>query len=79
MLRALPPAIPGFHWHIFEEERVVLLLIYTNLETALSELDAKIDAWFLDGFAPAKNPEMWSDALYDGMRNLSADGATFAT
>ena len=79
LLSQLPPAIPGFHWHIFEEERIALLLIYADLETALSDLDAKIDAWFLDGFAPAKNPEMWGDALYEGMRNLSADGATFAT
>ncbi len=79
LLAQLPPAIPGFHWHIFEDERIALLLIYADLETALGELDAKIDAWFLDGFSPAKNPDMWSDALYEGMQNLSADGATFAT
>ena len=79
MIQALPPAIPGFHHHVFEEEKIVLLLIYADLETALSELDAEIDAWFLDGFAPAKNPDMWSYALYQGMRNFSADGATFAT
>lgn len=79
LLLQLPPVIPGFHWHIFEEERIALLLIYADLATALSDLDAKIDAWFLDGFAPAKNPDMWSDALYEGMQNLSADGATFAT
>lgn len=79
LLTKLPPAIPGFHWHVFEEERIALLLIYADLETALVELEAKIDAWFLDGFSPAKNPDMWGDALYKGMRNLSNDGATFAT
>ncbi len=77
--QALPPAIPGFHWHVFEEERITLLLIQADIATALPELEAKIDAWFLDGFAPAKNPEMWGDALYQGMKNLSAEGATFAT
>jgi tRNA 5-methylaminomethyl-2-thiouridine biosynthesis bifunctional protein len=38
-----------------------------------------VDAWFLDGFAPAKNPDMWSDALFRYMRRHSAKGATFAT
>lgn len=77
--QALPPAIPGFHWHVFEEEQISLLLIQADLVTALPELEAKIDAWFLDGFSPAKNPEMWNDALYEAMKNLSAEDATFAT
>ena len=75
----LPPAIPGFHWHVFEEEQISLLLIQADIATALSELEATIDAWFLDGFSPAKNPEMWGDALYEAMKNLSATDATFAT
>ncbi|NKI17163.1 bifunctional tRNA (5-methylaminomethyl-2-thiouridine)(34)-methyltransferase MnmD/FAD-dependent 5-carboxymethylaminomethyl-2-thiouridine(34) oxidoreductase MnmC [Spongiibacter sp. KMU-166] len=38
-----------------------------------------VDAWFLDGFAPASNPEMWQQALFAAMQYLSRDGATFAT
>ncbi|MND76140.1 tRNA 5-methylaminomethyl-2-thiouridine biosynthesis bifunctional protein MnmC [compost metagenome] len=45
----------------------------------LPELDARIDAWFLDGFSPAKNPEMWTDALFRQMARLSATGASLAT
>ncbi len=39
----------------------------------------QIDAWFLDGFAPSKNPEMWNDALFSAIKTLSAKGSTFAT
>ncbi|MFV8783191.1 bifunctional tRNA (5-methylaminomethyl-2-thiouridine)(34)-methyltransferase MnmD/FAD-dependent 5-carboxymethylaminomethyl-2-thiouridine(34) oxidoreductase MnmC [Microbulbifer sp. SA54] len=44
-----------------------------------AERDAIVDAWFLDGFAPSKNPEMWSDALFQAIAALSAPQATFAT
>ncbi len=39
----------------------------------------RINAWFLDGFAPAKNPDMWSPALFETLHALSAPDATFAT
>ena len=38
-----------------------------------------VDAWFLDGFAPSKNPDMWQDSLFSAMAKLSAENATFAT
>ncbi len=38
-----------------------------------------VDAWFLDGFAPARNPDMWRPALLELVRDLSRDEATFAT
>ncbi|WP_226668895.1 bifunctional tRNA (5-methylaminomethyl-2-thiouridine)(34)-methyltransferase MnmD/FAD-dependent 5-carboxymethylaminomethyl-2-thiouridine(34) oxidoreductase MnmC [Microbulbifer aggregans] len=41
--------------------------------------DAAVDAWFLDGFAPSKNPDMWSEALFQAIAALSAPEATFAT
>jgi len=40
---------------------------------------AAIDAWFLDGFAPAKNPQMWSDAVLAQMARASKPAATLAT
>ncbi|AOS97537.1 tRNA 5-methylaminomethyl-2-thiouridine biosynthesis bifunctional protein MnmC [Microbulbifer aggregans] len=42
-------------------------------------LDRRVDAWFLDGFAPAKNPAMWSEALFHNIAALSRREATFAT
>ena len=39
----------------------------------------KIDAWFLDGFAPSKNPDMWSQPLFQALARLSGTNTTFAT
>ncbi len=38
-----------------------------------------VDAWFLDGFAPSKNPEMWNQTLFDGMAKLAKQDGTCAT
>ena len=40
---------------------------------------AAVDAWFLDGFAPARNPEMWSAAVLAQVARASRPGATLAT
>jgi tRNA 5-methylaminomethyl-2-thiouridine biosynthesis bifunctional protein len=37
------------------------------------------DAWFLDGFSPAINPDMWSEELLACIGALSQTGTTFAT
>lgn len=42
-------------------------------------MPGRIDAWYLDGFAPAKNPDMWGEPIYRAMATLSAPGAHFAT
>ena len=42
-------------------------------------MNQKVDAWFLDGFAPAKNPDMWSPHLFSAMARLARPGATLAT
>jgi len=39
----------------------------------------KADAWFLDGFSPAKNPELWSSDLMAEVARHTAPGGTFAT
>lgn len=41
--------------------------------------DGAADAWYLDGFAPAKNPELWEDALMAEVARHTAPGGTFAT
>ncbi|MBT5922414.1 MAG: bifunctional tRNA (5-methylaminomethyl-2-thiouridine)(34)-methyltransferase MnmD/FAD-dependent 5-carboxymethylaminomethyl-2-thiouridine(34) oxidoreductase MnmC [Cellvibrionales bacterium] len=38
-----------------------------------------VDAWLLDGYAPAKNPIMWQDALFTLIARHSADGTTVAS
>ena len=38
-----------------------------------------VDAWFLDGFAPTKNPDMWCDEIFETLASLSSKSASFAT
>ena len=39
----------------------------------------QVDAWLLDGFAPAKNADMWSDDVFKHIARLSKTNTTFAT
>jgi len=61
------------------EGRIQLGLQVDDISLALPELTQKADAWFLDGFAPAKNPEMWQPALFAQMARLSKPNTSFAT
>jgi len=79
LLQQYVAVYPGFQRLLFAEGRVVLTLLVGDVLERLPELDARIDAWFLDGFAPAKNPEMWTPALFAELARLSAPGATLAT
>jgi tRNA 5-methylaminomethyl-2-thiouridine biosynthesis bifunctional protein len=56
------------------------MLDIDDVATALAGwADRSIDAWFLDGFAPAKNPAMWSDAVLAEAARASRPGASVAT
>jgi len=67
----------------FKQIRVKLSLIVETLENSfnseLPDYSNQVDAWFLDGFSPAKNPEMWTDELFNAMAQYSKDNATVAT
>jgi tRNA 5-methylaminomethyl-2-thiouridine biosynthesis bifunctional protein len=80
----------GFHRLNFMQGRIKLTLIIDDASAGFAQLlatnhpafarnCAKVDAWFLDGFAPAKNPQMWSDELFNNIRQLSQRGTTAAT
>jgi len=58
---------------------VTLTLLEDEALPALQGLDATVDAWFLDGFSPSSNPDMWSDALFAEIARLSKEGTRFAT
>lgn len=74
-----PLRIPG--WHRIDFGRVRLTLIFDDVNYALPRLSVPrgVDAWFLDGFAPAKNPQMWSAVLFENMARLSHAGTTLAS
>lgn len=78
LLEAWPPRTPGFH-RIDLPDGVTLDLAVGDAAWALDQWKGQADAWFLDGFSPALNPEMWSDAVLDGIAAQSAPGARLAT
>ena len=69
----------GWHRLIFDEGRVSLTLLIGDVNATLPHLKGKIDAWFLDGFSPAKNPEMWQSSLFEQIAKHSHAQTTFAT
>jgi len=74
-----PPLLPGFHRAHFDGGRVTLTLLFGEAGAMLRQLQAQADAFFLDGFAPAKNPQMWSPDIFAELARLAKPGATFAT
>lgn len=64
-----------------DNNRVQLSLLIGDACEQLARLDTRtrVNAWFLDGFAPAKNPDMWTDQLFTQLARLSAPDATLAT
>ncbi|MGB1201277.1 MAG: bifunctional tRNA (5-methylaminomethyl-2-thiouridine)(34)-methyltransferase MnmD/FAD-dependent 5-carboxymethylaminomethyl-2-thiouridine(34) oxidoreductase MnmC [Cognaticolwellia aestuarii] len=71
----------------FLDGLVSLELIFNDATEGLASLNAKekpynqamVDAWFLDGFSPEKNPEMWHEGLFKQVARLSKEQATLAT
>lgn len=58
---------------------VTATIILGDARETLPAWDGKADAWFLDGFSPAKNPELWSDEVMAEVARHTAPGGTFAT
>ncbi|WP_085710839.1 MULTISPECIES: bifunctional tRNA (5-methylaminomethyl-2-thiouridine)(34)-methyltransferase MnmD/FAD-dependent 5-carboxymethylaminomethyl-2-thiouridine(34) oxidoreductase MnmC [unclassified Pseudomonas] len=69
----------GFQRIVLDDGRVTLTLLIGDALEQLPQLDGQIDAWFLDGFAPAKNPEMWTAELFAELARLAAPGSTIST
>lgn len=59
--------------------RVQLTLLIGDATEQLSRITDQADAWFLDGFSPTKNPEMWQTALFEQIAMHSHAATTFAT
>jgi len=74
-----PRRARGFHRIDLPELGATLDLAIMDAAEALAEWTGKADVWFLDGFAPARNPGMWSDQVLAGVAARSAPGARAAT
>lgn len=74
-----PLPLPGLHRIEFEGGRVVLTLALGDAREIVPQLVCGADAFYLDGFAPARNPQMWEPALIKALARLARPGATLAT
>jgi tRNA 5-methylaminomethyl-2-thiouridine biosynthesis bifunctional protein len=73
-----PTLVPGAQRIELDGGAVVLTLFFADIKVA-RDLRLAADAFYLDGFAPAKNPDMWSPAIMRALARLAAPGATAAT
>lgn len=74
-----PTLLPGLHRLEFEGGAVTLTLGFGDAQALAPRLAARVDAYFLDGFAPERNPRMWQAALLKDLARLAAPQATVAT
>lgn len=79
LIARYPRPAPGLHRMWFPEDGVCLTLAIGEAAAVLPAIEARVDAWFLDGFAPARNPTMWEPAVLDQVARMAAPGSRLAT
>lgn len=78
LINCYPLRSAGFH-RIWITSHVTLTLIFDDALRALKQLDCTVDAWYLDGFSPAKNESLWQQDLFCEIARLSRKGTTLAS
>ena len=63
----------------FDLANISVEIIIGDARDTLARWPNKADAWFLDGFSPAKNPELWSPEILTEVARHTAAQGTFAT
>jgi len=71
-----PPAIEARHSRQLFDNRIIIHYRFMDAEKALSDDSLRVDAWYLDGFSPAKNADMWSQDLFLKIARNSHQGTT---
>tara|TARA_R110001599_G_scaffold353188_1_gene590592 strand:+ start:21636 stop:23642 length:2007 start_codon:yes stop_codon:yes gene_type:complete len=83
LLAQYPGLIPGQHRLLLEQGQITLDLWWEDVADALPDMASHhrpaVDAWYLDGFAPARNKAMWDDEVLDAVAALSRPNASFST
>lgn len=79
LLSQYPPLVSGQHRLVFEHGQVRLTLYFGDALAAWDDMEFTADAWFLDGFTPALNPELWGDAIAHAVARHSRQDTTVAT
>ncbi|MEM6499362.1 MAG: tRNA (5-methylaminomethyl-2-thiouridine)(34)-methyltransferase MnmD [Pseudomonadota bacterium] len=70
---------PSDGWSSHEISGVNLKLAIGDASDLISTWNGAADAWYLDGFSPAKNPELWGTDLMRSVFERTRPGGTFAT
>ncbi len=78
LLANWPPLLGGFH-SLELDEQVTLTLVFGDVDQILPQLVGRFDAFFLDGFAPDRNPAMWSPAVLRQLASLAAPAARLSS
>ncbi len=78
LLAGYPPPVAGHH-PVWLHPRVRLVLMLGDAAHCWRVCAAEVDAWFLDGFAPARNPDLWTTELWTTLARRSRPGATLGT
>lgn len=71
LLPVYPPPVQGWHSRWLYDGRISLNLLLETVDTALSWLSEPMDVWYLDGFAPSRNPDMWQESVLQQLARLS--------
>lgn len=79
LLEKLPENIQGFHRVSFLDDNIELTLLYGDARKTLKKLNASIDAFYLDGFSPKKNSELWSKEIFCELSRLSSSKTTLSS
>jgi tRNA 5-methylaminomethyl-2-thiouridine biosynthesis bifunctional protein len=74
-----PMLVGGFHRLHLAGGRITLTLLFGDAAQLLPQLEAGADAFYLDGFSPEKNPQLWTPQICRQLARLAAPGATLAT
>lgn len=77
LIENYPPAVTGTHRLVLDGGRVRLTVCFGDVNHAWQNLQFGADAWFLDGFAPALNPQMWSQQVIATVSAHSRPGTSF--
>lgn len=78
LLLQYPSQRAGYH-RLRLSDSVSLTLMLGDAAANLAQCHAAVDAWMLDGFDPKKNPDMWSECLFQQIARLSPVGSTVST
>ena len=72
--------LPGIHRFVLGDGAISLTVLIGDAITCFGDYDGNIDCWFLDGFAPSRNADMWHADLFSALASASnTSGATLAT